>query len=102
MANVVTGLVKDLLGVFKIKEVDSDNVTFKLFYKASFGFCLFSSLLVAGSQYWGDPIECAQSTNHIDATVFENHCWIHGTQRIEDPDDQKHVNCITKVLNLRV
>jgi len=89
-------IAKSLVGIFKIKDVNSDNVTFKLFYKVSFGLCLFSSLLVAATQYWGDAIECNQSTSPIDAKVFERHCWIHGTERIKDSDDQKHMNCVSR------
>ena len=98
---MATNIIEEVLGIFKIKEVNSDNVTLKLFYKASFGFCLFSSLLVTATQYWGNPIECAQSaSNPIDAKVFERNCWIHGTERIEKREDQEHFNCITKVIIL--
>jgi len=92
-------IAKNLLGVFRIKDVNSDNVTFKLFYKASFGLCLFSSLLVGATQNWGDPIECHQTIEGtISDKVFENHCWIHGTKRIESDEDQKIFNCKSRDL----
>jgi len=83
-----------LLGIFKIKDINSDNVTFKLFYKASFGLCLFSCLLGAATQYWGNPINCSKAEGGVDQKTFESHCWIHGTQRIKE-GSQKHFNCIS-------
>jgi len=86
---------ESLLGIFKIKDINSDNVTFKLFYKVSFGLCIFSCLLVAATQYWGNPINCSMTSSSVDQKTFESHCWIHGTKRIED--NQKLFNCQSKV-----
>jgi len=88
---------ESLLGIFKIKDINSDNVTFKLFYKASFGLCLFSCLLVAATQYWGNPINCSKAeSGGVDLKTFESHCWIHGTQRIEEAAHE-HLGCNSTV-----
>ena len=39
-------VVKDFVGIFATKEVNYDNFTFKLFYRATFGLCVLSSLLL--------------------------------------------------------
>ena len=38
--------VKDFIGIFATKEVNYDNFTFKLFYRATFGLCVLASLLL--------------------------------------------------------
>ena len=39
-------VVKDFVGIFATKEVNYDNFTFKMFYRASFGLCVLASLLL--------------------------------------------------------
>jgi len=94
-------VVKDFVGIFATKEVNYDNFTFKLFYRATFGLCVLSSLLLGASQYVGDPIECdpggSKDTDKY-KSVFEDHCWIHGGTRIGhgDKEKQKHFGCLIR------
>merc|ERR1712018_770599 len=73
---------------FKTDEVDRDNTVFKLFSRASFALCLVAAILVAATNYIGDPIKCIQSGD-IPQDVIEEYCWIHGTTKI--PDDYKNL-----------
>merc|ERR1711971_1296049 len=92
-------VVKDFVGIFATKEVNYDNFTFKLFYRATFGLCVLASLLLGASQYVGDPIECDPGGGSDKyQSVFEDHCWIHGGTRIGhgDKEKQKHFGCLIR------
>ena len=39
-------VLKDFVGIFATKEVNYDNFTFKMFYRASFGLCVLASLIL--------------------------------------------------------
>ena len=39
-------VVQDFIGIFATKEVNYDNFTFKMFYRATFGLCVLASLLL--------------------------------------------------------
>ena len=59
---VLGGVLDPLKSAVKFqKEIDKDNFTFKLFYRASYGLCILASTLVGASAYIGDPIECHQA-----------------------------------------
>ena len=50
-------VLKDLSDhLFKRKEINLDNFTFKLFYRGAAGLCLLTSIFSAGGSYFGDPI----------------------------------------------
>ena len=50
-------VLKDLSDhLFKRKEINLDNFTFKLFYREATGLCLLASAFSAGGSYFGDPI----------------------------------------------
>jgi len=92
-------VVQDFIGIFATKEVNYDNFTFKMFYRATFGLCVLASLLLGASQYIGDPIECDPGVDDEKfQSVFEDHCWIHGGTRIGHgkPDVQKHFGCLIR------
>jgi len=97
---VLGGMLDPLKSAVKFhKEIDKDNFTFKLFYRASYGLCILASTLVGASAYIGDPIECNQ--DKVDEGVFEDHCWIHGTERIgvgkaNEREIQEHFGCIAR------
>ena len=66
ISRAVTMVLGDVLDPLKSavkfqKEIDKDNFTFKLFYRASYGLCILASTLVGASAYIGDPIECDQA-----------------------------------------
>jgi len=75
-------ILKNVKDLFKVKEINYDNWTFKLFYKATFGFALLSSILVGANQYIGQPVECDVNNGDLPESVFEAHCWMHGAKRI--------------------
>ena len=99
---VLGGMLDPLKSAVKFhKEIDRDNFTFKLFYRASYGLCILASTLIGASQYIGDPIECYE-TGSVDEGVFEDHCWIHGTERIgvgkdNEREIQDHFGCVARV-----
>jgi hypothetical protein len=96
---VLGGMLDPLKSAVKFqKEIDKDNFTFKLFYRASYGLCILASTLVGASTYIGDPIECYEAQGGVASGVFEDHCWIHGTERIgETRETQEHFGCIARV-----
>ena len=49
-------LLSDLTKYFKFEEVNIDNWTFKLFYKASVVICMAGASVGIATQYFGKPI----------------------------------------------
>jgi len=96
MSKIFGDIKSQLQGVLKIKDVNSDNVVFKLFYKATFALLIGSAGLVAATSLIGDPINCDEP-----GKVFEDHCWIHGANRtgVGSVEDQKHFGCVLRTEN---
>ena len=49
-------LLSDLVSYFKFDDVNIDNWTFKLFYKASVVICMAGATVGIATQYFGKPI----------------------------------------------
>ena len=75
-------ILNTLKSYIKVKEIDEDNLTFKLFYRVSVGLCMLGVVLVAATQYIGSPIQCNIHDDSVDLGMFQAHCWIHGTYHI--------------------
>ena len=96
MANFILSAGNAIKNQFEVKEVNSTNMTFKLFSKISFGLCIFASVIVVTTEYVGDPINCSLgSAKAVDDSVFNAHCWIHGTKHVPK-GFQQHFDCIAK------
>jgi len=93
MSKIFGDIKSQLQGVLKIKDVNSDNFVFKLFYKATFALLIGAAGLVAATSLIGDPINCDEK-----GKVFEDHCWIHGANRtgMKKLEDQKHFGCVLR------
>ena len=95
----------NIKNVFKSKDINLDNWSFKLFYRVTYGLLILASVLVFATQYVGDPIECAQpDEGSILNKVFEKKCWIHGAEKLAGPgnntpnkDYQRRYDCLIKV-----
>ena len=98
MATLILGAADGVKSQFSFKEVDSTNMVFKLFAKISFGLCILSSVLVATSEYIGEPIKCEHGTGKVDEELFTTYCWIHGSKKI-DVKYQKHFECKANVVS---
>ena len=97
MATLLLGAADSVKSQFSFKEVDSANMVFKLFAKISFGLCISASVLVATSEYIGEPIKCEHGTDKIDEGLFTTYCWIHGSKKIAK-NYQKHFECKANVV----
>jgi len=82
MAGLLIGAADGVKSQFAIKEVDSSNTVFKLFSKVTVGLCVIASILVASSEYLGNPIICQNSAGQVADGVFNAFCWIHGGKKI--------------------
>jgi len=82
MAGLLIGAADGVKSQFAIKEVDSSNTVFKLFSKVTVGLCVIASILVASSEYLGNPITCQNSAGQVADNVFNAFCWIHGGKKI--------------------
>lgn len=96
MATLLLGAADGVKSQFSFKEVDSTNMVFKLFAKISFGLCIVASILVATSEYVGEPIKCEHGTDKIDEELFTVYCWIHGSKKIPE-NLQKAFECKANV-----
>jgi hypothetical protein len=47
------------------------------------GLCVIASILVASSEYLGNPIICQNSAGQIADGVFNAFCWIHGGKKFQ-------------------
>ena len=64
----------------KIKDVQTDCLTSRLFYKGATVLHLMFLLLLGMKQYFGDPIECdIKQSEAVDKRLMENYCWISST-----------------------
>ena len=98
-------ILNNVKNVFKSKEINLDNWSFKLFYRVTYGLLILASALVFATQYVGDPIECAMPDGaNLLNKVFEKKCWIHGAQKLAGPgkngpdrEFQKRYDCLIKV-----
>ena len=98
-------ILNNVKNVFKSKEINLDNWSFKLFYRVTYGLLILASVLVFATQYIGDPIECAFPDNgNLLNKVFEKKCWIHGAEKLAGPgnntpnkDYQRRYDCLLKV-----
>ena len=98
MATLLLGAADGVKSQFDyLKEVDSTNMVFKLFAKISFGLCILASILVATSEYVGEPIKCEHGTEKIDEELFTVYCWIHGSKKIAE-HFQKAFDCKANVV----
>ena len=82
MAEVLTKL-REWITPSKVK---TEGYLSPLFYKVTFGVCLFSFVILFGSQYFGDPIVCSKRGETVRNEHLESHCWKHGTRRIIKDD----------------
>jgi hypothetical protein len=90
MAAVLLGLGKEVKSQFTLNEVDSSNIVFKLFAKATFGLCLLASILVVSSEYLGNPITCEHGTGKLaEGGIFTAYCWIHGGKKLTHLDTKE-------------
>ena len=98
-------ILNNVKNVFKPKEINVDNWSFKLFYRVTYGLLILASVLVFATQYVGDPIECAfPDDGNLLNKVFEKKCWIHGAEKLAGPgtnepdrEYQKRYDCLIKV-----
>ena len=70
------GTVLDHLKIFK-KEVEDENLVFKMFTKATFVLFIVCAVLVSTSEFFGKPITCIGGNDEIHAF-----CWINGAKHI--------------------
>ena len=70
------GPVQSLL---EIDPVNTENTVFRLHYKATVIILIVFSLLVTGTQYVGDPIDCIADFDKVPEKVMDTFCWIHST-----------------------
>lgn len=88
-----------LLSLFEpVKELISfdkqtvDNVVFRLHSKVTVVILLAFSLVVTGTQYFGNPIDCI--AEDVPPNVMSTYCWIHSTftlpRRITDKSHDKN------------
>ena len=101
--DVIKSFNDDIKNIFKSKDVNLDNWSFKLFYRVTYGLLILASALVFATQYVGDPIECAYD-GEVTNKVFEKKCWIHGAEKLAGPgtnepdrEYQKRYDCLIKV-----
>ena len=87
-------LVDELKSLVQYKEVNDDNIVFKLFTRVSFAICILSSVVVMATQYFGDPIHCDKGLHNINSDVFKSYCWIHGSKHVPK-EYQTEFGCIS-------
>merc|ERR1712062_427423 len=71
------GTVLDHLKIFK-KEVEDENLVFKMFTKATFVLFILCAVLVSTSEFFGNPIICENGNDTVHAF-----CWINGAKHVE-------------------
>ena len=85
-------LLSDLVSYFTIDDINIDDWTFKLYYKASTILCLLGASVGVAQSYFGKPISCHFSG--VDQELAQDYCWMHGSAHIPT---QYQVNSCTRV-----
>jgi len=80
------------LTIFK-KEVEDENLVFKMFTKATFVLFILCAVLVSTSEFFGNPIICENGNDMVHAF-----CWINGAKHVahslvETNKDLTHWGC---------
>lgn len=88
-------IIQQTKAIFTIKDINRDNLVFKLFTQLSVGLCLLATVLVGASQYFGQPIICSHQTE-INGDLIEAYCWIHGSRHVQGIL-QDSSNCISVI-----
>merc|ERR1712062_326550 len=70
--------VLDHLKIFK-KEVEDENLVFKMFTKATFVLFILCAILVSTSEFFGDKIICQGGSDIVHAF-----CWINGAKHVPE------------------
>jgi hypothetical protein len=100
MAHFLISAGEEIQKHFREKEVNQTNTTFKLFSKLSFALCIFASILVGGTQYFGQPMNCDLGTaTTVNQDFLNDYCWIHGTTHIPK-NNEKAFGCNYKEVRL--
>jgi len=92
MATFLLGAGDAIKHQFTAKDVSSTNTTFRLFSKITFGLCIFASILVGGTEYFGKPINCDPGSSGLGKDLLNDHCWIHGTKHVPETS-KEHFGC---------
>ena len=68
----------DHLNVFK-KEIEDENIVFKMFTKATFVLFIMCAFLVTTAEFFGTPIICDKGDDMVNAF-----CWINGAKHVSN------------------
>jgi len=86
----MAAILGDILKYLKVsKEINRDNVVFRVLTDASFGVFVLSAIIGGMSTYIGDPIVCQEKS-----AIIEAHCWLHGTRDLDGSLELEGQKCI--------
>ena len=73
------GIYTTLLGYLDIfkKEIEDENIVFKMFTKATFVLFIMCAFLVTTAEFFGTPIICDKGDDMVNAF-----CWINGAKHL--------------------
>ena len=91
----------DHLNVFK-KEIEDENIVFKMFTKATFVLFIMCAFLVTTAEFFGTPIICSKGDDMVNAF-----CWINGAKHvpkafINGVDEHKLSHWGCKLIKVRI
>jgi len=73
--------------VFTTDTVSTDNLVFKLHYRATVTALVIFSVVLSLGQYAGDPIDCFSQGVAYTENFMDNYCWVAGTFTNKLKDD---------------
>lgn len=77
---MVVNVLGALVGLVKVRiaHTNIDSSVFRLHYRWTTSFCYLACLLVAASDFIGNPITCLDSTS-VAAKPINTYCWVEST-----------------------
>ena len=77
----MAAILGDILKYLKVnKEINRDNLFFRLVTDATFGVFILSSIIAGLTSHFGDPIICHSEESN---PLISSHCWLHGTRDLD-------------------
>ena len=99
------GIYTTLLGYLDIfkKEIEDENIVFKMFTKATFVLFIMCAVLVTTAEFFGTPIICSKGDDMVNAF-----CWINGAKhlpkamanKIRENHDLSHWGCHLEMVRI--
>jgi len=88
----MAAILGDILKYLKVKkEINRDNLFFRIVTDATFGVFILSSIIAGLTSHFGKPIICHSEEEN---PLISSHCWLHGTRDLDGSLELEDEHCV--------